>query len=77
MDKNGASLPVLMKSITTSGETADINLQPLLGTDKSNPLFRALRDQEGERILLYYGLELLEVFPDCPDCKGHVRVRAR
>jgi hypothetical protein len=67
MDKNGASLPVLMKSITTSGETADINLQPLLGTDKSNPLFRALRDQEGERILLYYGLELLEVFPDYPD----------
>ena len=56
-----------MKSKKTSGETAPLLVQSLLGTDKSNPLFRVLRDPEHKRILLYYGLDLLEVFPDIAD----------
>ena len=56
-----------MKSEKTSGEAASHPLQDLLGTSKSNPLFRVCRDCEQSEILLYYGLELLERFPDCPD----------
>lgn len=56
-----------MKSEKTSGETAPAPVQDLLGTSKSNPLFRVCRDNAQEEILLFYGLELLERFPDCPD----------
>lgn len=56
-----------MKSEKTSGEAASHPVQDLLGTSKSNPLFRVCRDHAQEEILLYYGLELLERFPDCPD----------
>jgi len=56
-----------MKSEKTSGETAPHPVQDLLGTSKSNPVFRVCRDTGRGEILLYYGLELLERFPDCPD----------
>jgi len=38
----------------------------LLGVCKSNPLFSLQRDKAGGRLLLFYGAELLEVFPACP-----------
>jgi hypothetical protein len=56
-----------MKSEKTSGEAAPHLVQDLLGTSKSNPLFRVCRNSGQREILLYYGLELLERFPDCPD----------
>jgi transposase len=56
-----------MKSEKTSGETAPHPVQDLLGTSKSNPLFRVCRNRGRNEILLYYGMELLETFLDCPD----------
>jgi len=35
--------------------------QLLLGTDKRNPLFTIYLDESKQRLLVYYGLELLEV----------------
>jgi len=62
--KNGTGLPVFMKSEKTSGEAAPQPVQDLLGTSKSNPLFRVCRDTGQGELLLYYGLEMLERFPD-------------
>jgi hypothetical protein len=35
--------------------------QLLLGTDKRNPVFTVYRDDSGERLLVYYGFELIEI----------------
>jgi len=55
-----------LKSFTTSGEAAETLLQPLLGVCKHNPLFSLQCDKAGGRLLLFYGAELLETFPDSP-----------
>ena len=56
-----------MKTKTNSREAAETPLQSLLGTCKPNPIFAVVRDKKAGVILLYYGLELLERFPDRPD----------
>ena len=39
-------------------------LQPILGTDKKNPVFSVYKHQETDLLHVYYGLELFEVVPD-------------
>lgn len=55
-----------MKSFTTPGEAAETLLQPLLGVCKHNPLFSLQCDKDRDRLLLFYGAELLESFPSSP-----------
>ncbi len=38
-------------------------LQPILGTDKKNPVFSVFEHRESKRYHVYYGLELFEVVP--------------
>ena len=35
--------------------------QLILGTDKRNPVFAVYEDDSGERLLVFYGFELLEI----------------
>ena len=52
------------KRASTAAELSSepvITGQLLLGTDKRNPLFTIYLDESEERLLVYYGLELLEV----------------
>lgn len=56
-----------MKSVTTSGEAAETPLQQLLGVCNRNPIFTLQRDRAGGRLLLFYGAELLESFPEDPE----------
>ena len=35
--------------------------QLILGTDKRNPVFTVYEDESGERLLVFYGFELLEI----------------
>ena len=41
--------------------------QLILGTDKRNPLFTVYRDSRREKVLVYYGFELMEVLPEEPN----------
>lgn len=56
-------------SIPENFDLAARNLEPIIGTDKKNPVFQVYRDSgdgdgDGGKIYLYYGMELLEVVPD-------------
>lgn len=42
-------------------------LQPILGTDKKNPVFSVYKHSETSQLHVYYGLELFEVVPDDHD----------
>lgn len=44
-------------------DSTSLVLEPLLGTDKNNPVFSVYRNGQENKIYLYYGLELLEVIP--------------
>ena len=48
-------------------DSTSLVLEPLLGTDKNNPVFSVYRNGQENKIYLYYGLELLEVIPDQRD----------
>lgn len=48
-------------------DSTSLVLEPLLGTDKNNPVFSVYRNEQENNIYLYYGLELLEVIPDQRD----------
>jgi hypothetical protein len=48
-------------------DSTSLFLEPLLGTDKNNPVFSVYRNGQENKIYLYYGLELLEVIPDQRD----------
>jgi hypothetical protein len=41
--------------------------QLVLGTDKRNPVFAVYQDDSGERLLVFYGFELLEIVNNDPD----------
>ena len=38
----------------------------ILGKDKRNPVFTIYEDRSGERLLVFYGFELLEIVPNDP-----------
>ena len=40
--------------------------QLLLGTDKRNPVFAVYEDEAGERLLVFYGFEIIEMVPNDP-----------
>lgn len=44
--------------------------QLILGTDKRNPVFEVYADEAGERLLVYYGFELLEIVNHEPSDPG-------
>jgi hypothetical protein len=41
--------------------------QLLLGTDKRNPVFAVYQDDSGERLLVFYGFEIIEIVNNDPD----------
>jgi hypothetical protein len=41
--------------------------QLLLGTDKRNPVFAVYQDDSGDRLLVFYGFELIEIVKNAPD----------
>ena len=41
--------------------------QLILGTDKRNPVFAVYEDDSGERLLVFYGFELLEIIKNDPE----------
>jgi hypothetical protein len=46
--------------------------QLILGTDKRNPVFAIYEDETGERLLVFYGFEIIEIVrndPEDPACK--------
>jgi hypothetical protein len=46
--------------------------QLILGTDKRNPVFAVYEDDSGERLLVFYGFEIIEIVnndPEDPACK--------
>lgn len=45
----------------------DYGLQLILPTDKRNPSLTLWRDDQGQTIHVYYGMEVLEVVPDDPE----------
>ena len=51
----------------TAGPKADLRLpepptgQLLLGTDKRNPVFAIYEDDSGQRLLVFYGFEIIEI----------------
>jgi hypothetical protein len=59
--------PRPLKSVTIPGEAAETPLQQLLGVCNRNPIFTLQRDRAGGRLLLFYGAELLESFPEDPE----------
>lgn len=54
-------------AVTGNFDNHALSLEPIIGTDKRNPVFQVYRDSGGSKIYLYYGLELLEVIPDDRD----------
>jgi hypothetical protein len=56
-------------AVTGNLDNHALSLEPIIGTDKKNPVFQVYRDSDsdGGKIYLYYGLELLEVIPDDRD----------
>jgi len=53
--------------MATPLHSSSLALEPILGTDKDNPVFSVYRNTSENKIYLYYGLELLEVIPDQND----------
>jgi len=53
--------------MATANESTTLALEPLLGTDKRNPVFSVYRNRDENNLYLYYGLELLEIIPDQPN----------
>ena len=57
----------ILSAVPTPGAAPDPQLeapptgQLLLGTDKRNPVFAVYEDDSGERLLVFYGFELLEI----------------
>lgn len=45
--------------------------QLILGTDKRNPVFAVYEDQSGERLLVYYGFEIIEIVNNDPEDPGY------
>jgi len=46
--------------------------QLILGTDKRNPVFAVCEDDSGERLLVFYDFEIIEIVnndPEDPNCK--------
>src|SRR5213596_3516059 len=41
--------------------------QLILGTDKRNPVFAVYEDDSGERLLVFYGFELIEIVNNDPE----------
>ena len=41
--------------------------QLILGTDKRNPVFAVYEDDSGQRLLVFYGFELLEIVKNDPE----------
>lgn len=70
--------PIPLTSSPTPGPNADRRLQEpptgqlILGTDKRNPVFAVYEDDSGERLLVFYGFEIIEIVnndPEDPACK--------
>lgn len=51
--------------------------QLILGVDKRNPVFAVYGDESGERLLFYYGFELMEIVNDEPSDPGFKLLLAR
>ena len=51
--------------------------QLILGADKRNPLFSIYHDTQREKLLVYYGLELMEALPDAADSPAYKLMVAR
>jgi hypothetical protein len=60
-----AELPLQADPITLAQVEPEFQTPPtgqlLLGTDKRNPVFAVYQDDSGERLLVFYGFELLEI----------------
>ena len=67
-----ASVPAL-SAITAPAAAPDPQIetpptgQLILGTDKRNPVFAVYEDASGERLLVFYGFELLEIVKSDPE----------
>ncbi len=68
-------------AVVAGGSDARVEAPPtgqlLLGTDKRNPVFAVYEDESGERLLVYYGFELLEIVNDEPSDPGFKLLLAR
>lgn len=73
-----ASPPLASVSPSTDSPDENDELQEppmgqlILGTDKRNPVFAIYEDDSGERLLVYYGFEIIEIVnnnPQDPACK--------
>ena len=45
--------------------------QLLLGTDKRNPVFAVYEDDSGQRLLVFYGFEIIEIVPNDPQTPAY------
>ena len=45
--------------------------QLLLGTDKRNPVFAVYEDDSGQRLLVFYGFEIMEIVPNDPQTPAY------
>ena len=45
--------------------------QLLLGTDKRNPVFAVYEDDSGQRLLVFYGFEIIEIVPNDPQSPAY------
>lgn len=68
-----ATPPLPSASPPTPGSNADRRLQEpptgqlLLGTDKRNPVFAVYEDDSGQRLLVFYGFEIIEIVRNDPE----------
>ena len=51
--------------------------QLILGTDKRNPVFAVYEDDSGERLLVYYGFELIEIIKNHRESPAYKLLVAR
>jgi hypothetical protein len=67
--------------VAPSGSDPQVEAPPtgqlILGTDKRNPVFAVYEDESGERLLVYYGFELMEIVNDEPSDPGFKLLLAR
>ena len=51
--------------------------QLILGTDKRNPVFAVYADDGDERLLVFYGFEIIEIIPNDPEAPAFKLMVAR